>query len=457
MYKILLVCGDGNRKYYPDHLEIIKKYCGITIDMDNVEFENLNICPNMLSLTNLHDYLALIPPNYDDTHFSEENLDIYCKHDIKQFNKTHNNYYDFIIYENCALRYFTSVEYVKYYNMLKRDGFLIHFAGMYYYSDYSLAQENILDKTTSNPPTGQQGNIEQKDQHLFEYLNECENKMDLSYIYNLLYLKRHETIFERINKYIFKKKDNRVFDMRDICKNYINYIFNFDAKVQYGGPCDDAYEEYKKTVPSELISDTPDDSVSACIVSSKCVSEKVTPVEDISVSIVLGVSGVGIVPDGDTSGKDESAEKVSSADIIPGGSVPIIKDVSGADIVQGDDTPTRKGVSGDSIVPEGSPPPEKKTVGQDVSGSGIVHDNSTPPEKKTDGQDVSGDDIVPGGSTPPERQDVKNNKYFITQVPNNKKVAHASSNRDAIIESDELYLKKYLLYKQKYLNLKKKI
>jgi hypothetical protein len=457
MYKILLVCGDGNRQYYRDHLEIIKKYCHKTIDMDKVEFENLNISPNMLSLTDLHDYLALIPPDYDDTHFSEENLDIYCKHDIKQFNKTHNNYYDFIIYEHCALRYFTSVEYVKYYNMLKRDGFLIHFAGMFYYSDYSLVQQNILDMKTSHPPAGKQGIIEQKDQHLYEYLEECENKMDLSSIYNLLYLKRFETIFKRINKYIFQKEDDRVFDMRDICKNYINYIFNFDAKVQYGGPCDDAYEEYKKTVPSELVSDTLDDGAPICIASSKCVSEKDTPVGDISVSIVLDVSGVGIVPDGDTSGKDESAVKVSSADIIPGGSVPIIKDVSSADIVQGDDTPTRKGVSDDSIVLEGSRLPEKKTDGQDVSGSGIVRDNSAPPEKKTDGQDVSGDGIVPSGSTSPGQQGVKNNKYFSTQVSNNKKVAHASSNSDAIIESDELYLKKYLLYKQKYLNLKKKI
>jgi hypothetical protein len=112
---------------------------------------------------------------------------------IQELNTNLNNKYDYIIYEHCPLE--PNVNYVKYYNMLKPNGYLIYFSS-YSYDD--------------------NGNIISNEMMI-------DNKVKLQ-------CESFNTIFKRINSLIFQKKNDNIFNIVDVIDEFIKYQYQFNPK-----------------------------------------------------------------------------------------------------------------------------------------------------------------------------------------------------------------------------------
>lgn len=125
MYKILVVCGLNELNiYHEKYIKIIKKYCNNnSITLENCTFINLNNLKSYNQLLSI-DLKLLYKPS---TFIYSNNFDKNMKQLKKINDKIENNdklKYDYIIYEHCPINSF-NIEYIKYYNILKLNGYLI--------------------------------------------------------------------------------------------------------------------------------------------------------------------------------------------------------------------------------------------------------------------------------------------------------------------------------------------
>lgn len=125
-YNILIVCGiNGSDNHYPKIIDLIKKYCdNTTIDINQVHFECLNVEDDHLRLCDIYNEYKLIPEFGPDCYNSE--ITETEKRKLLEFNNGHDYYYDYIIFEHCNYALF-DIEHVKYFNMLKLNGYLLLF------------------------------------------------------------------------------------------------------------------------------------------------------------------------------------------------------------------------------------------------------------------------------------------------------------------------------------------
>lgn len=244
-FLILIVCGEHKTdKYYDKHIEIIKKYCqNSNINRCNVTFENLNKGDEYLSISNIYNEYKLIPRGefesmYDyeceRNHVNDEIIE-----DNKKFNDDHNNKYDYIIFEHCPIPYF-QIEYFKYHNMLKLHGYLIIFCEIFFFDSNNIVTPCFNDNTIVNRENESQNDRDKCE--LYDDGRICDSSVCLQEIYNLQFLNGCGKIFSRINKYMFKKENENIYNMKSIIQKYFEYIFNFNPNNE---------SEYKSGSESE--------------------------------------------------------------------------------------------------------------------------------------------------------------------------------------------------------------
>lgn len=105
-------------------------------------------------------------------------------HSVVELNRSLKNKYDFVIYEHCPIT--SNIEYVKYYEMIKPGGYLIHF-------------------TKKNFGSGESND--------YQINAKC---------------KSFETIFEKIEPFIFKKTTNLEFNITDVIEKYQKFCYKFN-------------------------------------------------------------------------------------------------------------------------------------------------------------------------------------------------------------------------------------
>jgi hypothetical protein len=229
-YKILVICGESQvTKHHIKIISLIKTYCNnLDISISNTKFENLNIYRhNNLSLCNLHENYKLIPPGMHEYCESEdrrpEDVEI-----INHFNEEHNNYYDYIYLEHCPKSDF-DIQYIKWFNMLKLGGYLIFFDSLSYYDNNSLINPNIMNNVIINQDKPERTEKDHETIRLYmSEINPQPEVTDLLELHQLQSMNKCSKIFTRINKFMFRKDKDTIFDMYKLSKDYINYISNFN-------------------------------------------------------------------------------------------------------------------------------------------------------------------------------------------------------------------------------------
>ena len=233
-YIILIIGGERCvTTHHNKHIEIIKKYCNqdIDIDIDNTTFENLNQSMDYLSTCNIYNEYKLVPPNQFD--MCDNECDTNHEYDSftqsnKIFNDEHNNKYDYIIFENCPISYF-KIEYFKYYNMLKLYGYLIFYSGVYYFNSNNIISSCYDSNRMTNREEETQHDIDTCE--IYDDHRICDSSVCLREYYELQFLHGCSKIFTRINKYIFKKDIDILYDMNSVIRQFFEHIFNFNPNI----------------------------------------------------------------------------------------------------------------------------------------------------------------------------------------------------------------------------------
>ena len=192
MIEILIVCGIKNYDAY--HEKII----GIINNINKPTTITKELC-NFTTLQNSDDADIYIS-NFAENHFLfNKSLKKYVVEDdlnedyseIKEFNITNNNKFDYIILEHCPINKSTDMipQFIKHYNLLKKNGFLIVYINSYLNSEFNFS-----------------------------------NHKELPILDNLYF---------RYNNNIYKKENDDIYNMETNCDNYYNYCVKYNPKLNY--------------------------------------------------------------------------------------------------------------------------------------------------------------------------------------------------------------------------------
>ena len=118
--------------------------------------------------------------------------------------------YDYIIYEHCPINSF-NIEYIKYYNILKLNGYLIIYIDQMFNSKLELVNNKKPNKLNYVQNLDNQNDYEEDLQKYQDFIEEPKtlNHKSLYEFGNRsrkLYLNSLNKIFVKVNKYIYKKQ-----------------------------------------------------------------------------------------------------------------------------------------------------------------------------------------------------------------------------------------------------------